>query len=74
MNAPKCPFHSNHRDGQMRVDSNNGAEVGYEPNSKDALQENLIFPNRRCRSKAQSTAGTTAWTKTIFPSPAACFA
>ncbi len=43
VNAPKCPFHSNHRDGAMRVDSNNGAEVGYEPNSKGALQEQPDF-------------------------------
>ena len=43
VNAPQCPFHSNHRDGQMRVDSNNGAEVGYEPNSKGALQEQPDF-------------------------------
>ncbi len=43
VNAPKCPFHSNHRDGQMRVDDNNGAEVGYEPNSKGALQEQPDF-------------------------------
>ena len=43
VNAPKCPFHSFHRDGQMRVDGNNGAEVGYEPNSKGALQEQPDF-------------------------------
>ena len=43
VNAPKCPFHSYHRDGQMRVDGNNGAEVGYEPNSKGALQEQPDF-------------------------------
>lgn len=43
VNAPKCPFHSNHRDGAMRVDSNNGAEICYEPNSKGALQEQPDF-------------------------------
>ena len=43
VNAPQCPFHSNHRDGSMRVDNNNGAEVGYEPNSKGALQEQPDF-------------------------------
>ena len=30
---PKCPFHSYHRDGQMRTDSNYGSTLGYEPNS-----------------------------------------
>ena len=43
VNAPKCPFHSYHRDGTMRVDDNNGAEIGYEPNSKGALQEQPDF-------------------------------
>jgi catalase len=33
VNAPKCPFHSFHRDGQMRVDGNQGSTLGYEPNS-----------------------------------------
>ncbi len=43
VNAPKCPFHSYHRDGTMRVDENNGAEIGYEPNSKGALQQQPDF-------------------------------
>ena len=43
VNAPKCPFHSYHRDGTMRVDDNNGAEISYEPNSKGALQEQPDF-------------------------------
>ncbi|MGY4523401.1 catalase [Pseudomonas sp. TE21394] len=33
VNAPRCPFHSYHRDGQMRVDGNQGARLAYEPNS-----------------------------------------
>ena len=33
VNAPKCPFHSYHRDGQMRVDGNLGATAPYFPNS-----------------------------------------
>jgi catalase len=43
VNAPKCPFHSYHRDGSMRVDSNAGAAVGYEPNSKGEWQEQPDF-------------------------------
>lgn len=39
VNAPKCPFHSFHRDGQMRVDGNKGATLHYEPNSYDEWQE-----------------------------------
>lgn len=33
VNKPRCPFHSYHRDGAMRVDGNYGATIGYEPNS-----------------------------------------
>jgi catalase len=33
VNAPKVPVHAYHRDGQMRVDGNYGATIGYEPNS-----------------------------------------
>lgn len=33
VNRPKCPFHSYHRDGQMRTDDNYGRVVSYEPNS-----------------------------------------
>jgi catalase len=33
VNAPRCPFHSYHRDGQMRVDGNTGATTSYYPNS-----------------------------------------
>jgi catalase len=33
VNAPRCPVHSYHRDGAMRVDGNFGSTLGYEPNS-----------------------------------------
>ena len=39
VNAPRCPVNSYHRDGQMRVDGNAGATIGYEPNSKGEWQE-----------------------------------
>jgi catalase len=32
VNAPRCPFHSYHRDGAMRVDGNLGATPSYFPN------------------------------------------
>jgi catalase len=35
VNAPKCPFHSYHRDGAMRTDGNLGATLTYHPNSAD---------------------------------------
>ena len=39
VNAPRCPAHSYHRDGLMRVDSNHGGTLGYEPNSYGEWQE-----------------------------------
>lgn len=39
VNAPKCEVNSYHRDGAMRVDSNAGATIGYEPNSYGEWQE-----------------------------------
>src|ERR1700732_2156719 len=39
VNAPKCPFHSYHRDGAMRVDGNSGPATSYEPNSYGEWQE-----------------------------------
>ncbi|WP_026640572.1 catalase [Bordetella petrii] len=33
VNAPRCPFHSFHRDGAGRVDGNLGGTINYEPNS-----------------------------------------
>jgi catalase len=39
VNKPRCPVHSFHRDGAMRVDGNFGSTKGYEPNSLDEWQE-----------------------------------
>src|SRR5216683_2405560 len=43
INAPKCPVHSYHRDGAMRVDGNGGRGTHYEPNSRGALQAQPDF-------------------------------
>ena len=39
VNQPRCPVHSFHRDGAMRVDGNFGSTQGYEPNSLGEWQE-----------------------------------
>ncbi|NOZ79118.1 MAG: catalase [Acidobacteria bacterium] len=39
VNQPRCPAHSYHRDGAMRVDGNFGSTLGYEPNSYGEWQE-----------------------------------
>jgi len=39
VNAARCPVHSNHRDGAMRVDGNYGSTLHYVPNSYGQWQE-----------------------------------
>lgn len=39
VNQPRCPVHSFHRDGAMRVDGNMGSTIHYEPNSYGVWQE-----------------------------------
>jgi catalase len=43
VNAAKCPVHSYHRDGAMRVDGNMGRTLSYEPNSYSEWQEQPDF-------------------------------
>ncbi|MBN1866802.1 catalase [Candidatus Sumerlaeota bacterium] len=43
VNKSRCPFHSFHRDGAMRVDGNHGGTLGYEPNSCGEWQEQPDF-------------------------------
>uniref|UniRef100_UPI0035E464AB catalase n=2 Tax=Rhizobium laguerreae TaxID=1076926 RepID=UPI0035E464AB len=39
VNAPRCPYHSYHRDGSMRIDGNFGAQTSYVPNSRGSWDE-----------------------------------
>jgi catalase len=43
VNAARCPVHSYHRDGAMRVDGNHGSTLGYEPNSYGEWTEQPDF-------------------------------
>jgi catalase len=43
VNAPRCPYHSYHRDGAMRIDGNYGAATSYVPNSMGAWTEQPDF-------------------------------
>jgi catalase len=43
VNAPRCPVHSFHRDGAMRVDGNHGSRLHYEPNSYGEWQEQADY-------------------------------
>lgn len=57
VNAPKCQVNSYHRDGLMRVDSNAGATIGYEPNSYEAWQEQKGF----CEPTLEIDGGANRW-------------
>jgi catalase len=43
VNRARCPVHTFHRDGAMRVDDNHGSTPGYEPNSYGEWQEQPDF-------------------------------
>ncbi len=43
VNTPRCPYHSYHRDGAMRVDGNQGSRLHCEPNSQGEWQEQPDF-------------------------------
>ena len=43
VNASRCPVHSYHRDGRMRVDGNFGSTLHYEPNSYGEWQQQPEF-------------------------------
>ncbi|MBF0225412.1 MAG: catalase [Desulfobacterales bacterium] len=43
VNKARCPFHSYHRDGAMRVDGNHDSTIGYEPNSYNEWKQQPEF-------------------------------
>lgn len=45
VNRPRCPYHSYHRDGRMRVDGNYGSTISYEPNSYGEWQQQPEYTN-----------------------------
>lgn len=55
VNKPRCPVHSYHRDGAMRVDGNYGSTLGYEPNSYGEWQEQPEYmePPLECSGAAK---------------------
>ena len=56
VNAPRCPVHSYHRDGAMRVDGNYGATLHYEPNSYGQWQEQPAY-----RTPPEPLGDVAAW-------------
>ncbi len=55
VNAPKCPFHSYHRDGAMRTDGNHGTRLAYVPNSYGEWQDQPML--NEPPQELQGTAG-----------------
>lgn len=43
VNAPKCPYHAFHRDGQMRTDGNLGGEKAHYPNTEAGFGDQPDF-------------------------------
>ena len=74
VNAPKCPFHSYHRDGAMRIDGNLGRTPSYYPQQPRASGgPAAASPSRRCRSTARPRTGTIAWTTIYYSQPGNLF-
>jgi len=72
VNAARCPFHSYHRDGAMRVDGNHGSTLATNPTAMGNGSSNRNSPSRLSAWKAPPTTGIIARTKTTTPSPAGC--
>ncbi|SUB32228.1 catalase [Neisseria gonorrhoeae] len=64
VNRPRCPVHSNQRDGQGRADGNYGSLPHYEPNSFGQWQQQPDFAEPPLKSTATRHTGTTAKTMT----------
>ena len=75
VNAPRCPVHSYHRDGAMRVDGNYGGTLHYEPNSYGQWQEQPAYQAPPDRSAMwPPTTGTSArTTRTTYTQPGNLF-
>ena len=65
VNAPRCPYHSYHRDGAARVDGNYGSTLHYEPNSYGEWQEQPDFSEPPLKLEG---------VEIILPSPASGYA
>ena len=72
VNAPKCQFHSYHRDGAMRTDDNLGGTISFHPNSAGLWSNQRTSPSRQCPWMVRGRTGTIAWMRTIGSSQATC--
>jgi catalase len=73
VNAPKCPVHSYHRDGAMRIDGNGGRSTHYEPNSRGALQAQPDFSEPPLRNEGAIARWNHREDTDYFSQPGALF-
>ena len=75
VNAPKCPFHSYHRDGAMRVDGNHGGTLAYEPNSYGRVAGAAGLPRAAAGARGRGRPlGPPRGRRLLRSSPASCSA
>ncbi|MBA4228551.1 MAG: catalase [Hyphomonas sp.] len=73
VNAPRCPMHSYHRDGAMRVDGNGGRSTHYAPNSRGALQPQPDFSEPPLRNQGATARWDHREDEDYFSQPGALF-
>ena len=73
VNAPRCPMHSYHRDGAMRVDGNGGRSTHYAPNSRGALQPQPDFSEPPLRNQGAAARWNHREDDDYFSQPRALF-
>lgn len=73
VNAPRCPMHSYHRDGAMRVDGNGGRSTHYSPNSRGALQAQPDFSEPPLRNQGAAARWNHREDDDYFSQPRALF-
>ena len=56
VNAPRCPFHSYHRNGQMRTDGNLGATLNFHPNSAGSWENQPEFAKAQAAGRGRCGA------------------
>jgi catalase len=72
VNAPKCPFHSYHRDGAMRTDGNLGRTPTYFPNSRGEWTDQPDLNEPPLDIEGAAPHWDSALTTTIISSRATC--
>ncbi|WP_188567591.1 catalase [Undibacterium terreum] len=73
VNAARCPVHSYHRDGAMRVDGNHGDTVSYQPNDQGEWAEQPDYREPPLALNGAAARWNHRQDKDYFSQPAALF-